>query len=99
MAKVIIQSTEVKNISGTSNKTGKPYSIRKQAAWIQLSGKPFPVEIELRLPDDTACYAPGEYETDIESALFVDKFRSLSVGDYLDLKLIRGTALKAAVSA
>lgn len=55
------QSNEVNVKSGTSSRTGKPYSIREQQGWLHDGGR-YPKEIKVNVPDDVAAYAVGFYE-------------------------------------
>lgn len=60
MLKVIVKSTEVDTRKGNAKRTGKPYEMRTQHAWVDL-GKAFPVEVRVTLGDDQAPFPPGEY--------------------------------------
>lgn len=82
MQRISIESTEVHTKSGTSQRTGKPYSIREQSAWLH-TGKKYPVAIRVPLADDQQPYSPGDYE--ISSPLSVGKFESLQVSRDLGL--------------
>ena len=86
MLKIEIASNEVININGTSNKTGKPYSIRKQSAYLFMPGEKYPVPFEFNLETNQAAYEPGFYEV-MSSSFYIDRFKSLSVGR-LDLTRI-----------
>lgn len=66
MLKVSITTVAIQTKSGVSNKTGKPYEIREQPAWIWLhdeQGKPqpHPVTFMLMLEKNQAPYAMGDY--------------------------------------
>lgn len=66
MFKVQITTTSVQTKSGISPKTGKPYEIREQPAWIYLvdeHGKqqPHPVTMMLMLERNQEPYHPGDY--------------------------------------
>ncbi len=66
MLKISISTTTIQTKSGVSNKTGKPYEIREQPAWIFLiddHGKqqPYPVTFMILLERDQAPYALGDY--------------------------------------
>lgn len=88
MVKIEIDSTEIDVFSGTSNRTGKPFSMRKQAAWVHLPGDRYPTRIEMTLDDDSQAYPKGEYKLGPRS-LFVDRFGRLSLGrlELVTLKL------------
>lgn len=84
MLRVMIESEEVKEKSGTSPRTGKPYRIREQGAYIYLIGKDgkenrFPAQMRVSLEDDQAPYKQGEYTLAL-SSLYVGRFDSLVVG-------------------
>jgi len=66
MFKVSITTTAIQTKSGVSTKTGKPYEIREQPAWIFLhdeNGKPqpYPVTFMLMLDKNQSPYALGDY--------------------------------------
>lgn len=74
---VEIKTEQVQTFEGISSKTGKPYCIRKQQAWLDL-GKDYPVEIELNLEANKPPYKLGLYTLSSES-FYVDRNRQLSV--------------------
>lgn len=78
--KIFIQSAEVIEKTGVSQKTGKPYSIREQLGYAHIPGKHFPVAIRIPLEDGSAPYPEGNY-------LLSD--RSFQVGSFDTLKLGR----------
>lgn len=66
MIKIEIESSEVREYSGTSKVTGKPYHIRIQSAYAWVTdgnGKPlrYPQPFDFLLADDQAPYPPGVY--------------------------------------
>jgi len=73
-----VTSTEVKTRSGTSQKTGKPYSINEQEAYVHKMGQPYPEKISIVLQDGNGAYNPGNYDLH-PSSYFVDRFGQLSV--------------------
>lgn len=78
-----VKSPIVTDISGTS-KAGKPYHIRKQAAYAftyDQTGKvnDYPERIEFSLADGQEPFAPGRY-TLHPSSFFVGDFHQLSIG-------------------
>ncbi|GHU14813.1 hypothetical protein FACS189441_5370 [Betaproteobacteria bacterium] len=80
--KVEIKSAEVEVKSGTSNRTGKPYSIREQVGWgffVDSHGKPqpYPQRIRLTIEDGEEPYAPGTYQL-APSSFYPDRFGQLS---------------------
>lgn len=83
MANLIIEIREgdsVRTQSGTSNRTGKPYSIRKQEGWFHSKTEPYPSKVELNLADNQPPYAPGLYQIDFDQSVFVDRYNSLQLG-------------------
>lgn len=84
MLKVVVESEEVREKSGTSPRTQKPYRIREQGAYVYLIGKDgkenrFPTAIRVNLEDDQAPFKVGEYTLSL-SSLYVGRFDSLVVG-------------------
>lgn len=87
MIKIEINSAEVRVKSGTSARTGKPYSIREQDGWAHTcdrQGKPnqYPVRVSISLGDDQAPYAPGTYTLAPES-LYTNRFNQLEISPVL----------------
>lgn len=83
MLKIQIETTVVDTKSGTSAKTGKPYSIREQEAWAFLhsrDGQPnkHPTKIKITLDDDQQPYPLGNYVLDLAS-LYPDRFGQLCI--------------------
>ena len=85
--KIEVKSAEVGVQSGTSKRTGKPYSIRKQVAWLHTEGEPYPQRFELQLGDEEKPYEPGLYET--ENELFVDARNFNRLGVSRSIQLVR----------
>tara|TARA_B100001146_G_C16069620_1_gene385845 strand:- start:468 stop:743 length:276 start_codon:yes stop_codon:yes gene_type:complete len=73
-----ITTSEVFVKSGTSKRTGQPYSIREQNGYMHKKGTPYPEKIKITLGDNDAPYQPGNYTLHPES-FFVDRFGSLAV--------------------
>jgi hypothetical protein len=86
-----IEDTKVEMRSGTSQRTGKPYAMKEQRAYLVGFAK-YPVEINLTLPDDVQSYAPGDYTA--ETPFTVGRFGRLELNRNLSL-----TPVKAAVAA
>lgn len=88
MIQIEVKSTEVTTKSGTSAKSGKPYSIREQVAVYAFlhdrEGKPnpYPTRISISLRDDQEPYPVGLYTLAPES-LYADRFSQLSLGPVL----------------
>jgi hypothetical protein len=59
--RVEVKSAEVREQSGTSKTSGKPYELREQAAWIDL-GKAYPVEVKFLLQKGQQPFAVGHYD-------------------------------------
>jgi len=94
-----IKSTDLRQISGTSTKSGKPYSIREQEAWAFLYGRdgkpqPYPQRVSLSLGDDQQPYEPGLYYLD-PSSIYVGDFGKLMLGRPVLVKVV-SDAKKAA---
>lgn len=59
--KITIEPGEqIQDQSGISSKTGKPYRIKRQTAYLH-GNKAFPTPFDVSLKDDQAAYPPGEY--------------------------------------
>lgn len=83
MFKVTITTTALQTKSGISSKTGKPYEITEQPAWIFLidqNGKPqpYPVQIMLMLDKGQHPYSLGDYVLH-PSSLQSGRFGSLQI--------------------
>ena len=83
MLKVQVETTVFDLKQGTSAKTGKPYSIREQEAWMFGYGRdgkpqPHPQKIKLTLDDDQQPYEIGTYQID-PASLYVDRFGQVAI--------------------
>lgn len=83
MLKIQVETMVVDAKNGTSAKTGKPYSIREQEAWMygfDREGKPHPhpQRIRLTLDDDQQPYPVGTYQLD-PSSIYVDRFNQIAI--------------------
>lgn len=83
MLKIQVETTVVDTKNGNSAKTGKPYSIREQEAWMfgyDREGKPHPhpQRIRLTLDDDQKPYEVGTYQLD-PSSIYVDRFNQIAI--------------------
>jgi hypothetical protein len=81
--RIEIKSNLIQEISGTS-KAGKPYHMRKQAAWAYTYDQmgalnPFPERIEFTLADGQEPFQVGIY-TLSPASFFVGDFHSLALG-------------------
>lgn len=84
MLRVEIKSALINEISGISQKTGKPYNMKKQSGWAytydqQGNLNPYPERIEISLADNQEPYAVGNYGLS-DKCIFVGDFNSLTVG-------------------
>lgn len=79
--KVTITSTDVRNQSGTSKTSGKPYNLSFQTMWVHLSDKagnanPYPEKVETILEKNEAgaalFYPIGEYVL-ADSSVYIDR--------------------------
>lgn len=89
MQTLTFESTEVHTKSGNSSRTGKPYNIREQSAWLHV-GQKFPVSVRIQLGDQQPPYAPGDYA--IERPFIAGRFESLQVSRDLGLTPIKAAA-------
>lgn len=83
MLKIQVETTVIDTKTGTSAKTGKPYCIREQEAWMfghDRDGKPHPhpQRIRLTLDDDQQPYSVGNY-TLCPSSIYVDRFNQIAI--------------------
>lgn len=58
--KLEVKSAEVETKAGTSQRSGKPYSIRLQRGWFHLDGQ-YPQLVEFRLGNEQPALTPGFY--------------------------------------
>lgn len=73
-----ITSDVTRTRSGTSQKTGRNYSIEEQDAWLHKPGQAYPDRIRITLEDGQVPYRPGNYNLGADS-FFPDRFGALSV--------------------
>lgn len=78
MIVIEIESQAVAVRSGTSAKTGNPYTIREQSALLFREGEKYPERIKLNLDDGVTPYAPGRYSLH-DSSFSVNRYDSLQV--------------------
>jgi hypothetical protein len=94
MIKVEVKHQVTEHVTGTSNRTGKPYSFHRQVAYAHLVGEEYPVKFELTHDSPGAAYQPGFYTLD-PSSIFVDRFGGLGLGR-IRLRAIAQPATSAA---
>ncbi len=87
MIKITVAQTTVRELSGTSSKSGKPYAMRFQNAYAFTQDRegntpPFPEKFEINLDRDQAPYVPGDYTLQ-PSAVYVDRDGRLAVSPRL----------------
>ena len=75
MIKIEVQSTDIDSRSGTSARTGKPYTIRSQEMYLH-TGKAYPELVKINLGDDQQAYPKGVYTLSADS-FFQGKFQSI----------------------
>jgi len=92
MQRIEILSAEVQVKTGTSTKSGKPYTIREQAAALHDSRNKYPAACLWQLERDAQPLAPGLY--DIDSPLSVGSFERLQMNR--DVVLVPVKTAKAA---
>jgi len=80
---VEVQSPQVRVKSGTSAKSGRPYTIREQDGWLQLPDQPYPQKIVLNLEEGDDPYPVGRYQI-APGSFFVGRFGELQVRVRLD---------------
>lgn len=90
--KIEVKSVDVNVKAGTSKKTGKPYSIREQGAYLFVEGEPYPQRCVLQLGDEQAPYGVGLYDTADE--MRVGAFGRLEVSR--SMRLVGAASRKAA---
>lgn len=74
---------ETRNIT---TREGKSLTFRNQTGYAHLPGKPYPVEIQIPVQEGSTGIAPGNYEIDLASMLYVDKYKNLSLARNVTLK-------------
>lgn len=87
MIKVSVMSTEVRNQSGNSKTTGKPYSMDFQTVWLHThdrNGKPnpFPEKTEITLEknaEGAALFYPAGDYTFAPESLYLDRSGDLKL--------------------
>lgn len=97
--KIEIYSSEVREISGVSTKTGepRPYTMRRQEGFAHLSSdSPYPVRISIGLAEGQPAYTPGMYEM-LNTSFYINKFGGLALSP--DLHLKRVADVKAVANA
>lgn len=98
MFKIAITTTALQTKSGISSKTGKPYEITEQPAWIFLvdqNGRqqPYPVQIMVMLEKGQHPYALGDYVLH-PSSVQSGRFGSLQIR--LDIRKVEANVKAAA---
>lgn len=71
-----VKSTKVEEKHVTGRSSGKTFVIREQAAYMDV-GKPYPVEVKLRL-QDLAPFEPGFYEV-VQECFYVGRYGDVGV--------------------
>lgn len=61
MIRIEIESVTLKQRSGTSKESGKPYSMQEQMALMFRQGERYPEKIKLTLDKDASAYPVGHY--------------------------------------
>lgn len=83
MSKVEFKTQVLVPVSGTSKRSGKPYSFNKQVGYLHQEGKPYPSEVEVSLDAGQQAYDLGFY--DVHATPYVDRFKSVG----FTLKLVK----------
>lgn len=87
MIRISIAQTTVRELKGTSAKSGKDYHLRFQTGYAHTVDRdgntpPYPERFEVPLDRDQQPYQPGEY-TLAPSAVYVDRDGRLSISPRL----------------
>ena len=82
MLKIEITENTFRTINGTSKRTGQPFSINKQDAYLWLPGQKYPTPFQINLEQNQPAYQPGEYQVSPDS-FYVDRYGSLAVNPKL----------------
>lgn len=104
MIRIVVQSVAVREMSGTSQRTGKPYSMKIQQAYawpLDADGNPplYPEKFEIVLGRERPePYPKGEY-TLHPSAIYVDGRGNLAVSPRLTPRAAAAPAAAPAVAA
>lgn len=77
MLKIMVKETTVHTQKGVAKRTGKPYEMRSQTAYVDL-GKAFPTEVKLTLGDDQQPFVLGDY-TLTRECFTVNQYGELSL--------------------
>lgn len=70
--RITITSTAVETKSGTSKKTGKPYTVHEQRATAENSR--FRMPVRLTLGDDGKPYPEGQYDVDLDASVKIGQY-------------------------
>lgn len=100
MNRVEITSANIQTRSGISQRTGKPYTMREQTAWMTTyddfgKANPYPAEIKLTLGDEQEPYAVGAY-TMHPGSIYVGRFGSPEIRIRQLVPVVESKNLKAA---
>ena len=91
MIKIEVKTQETSTFSGTSQRTGKDYSITKQPAWAHLGNDPYPTKIELTIKSDSQPYETGFYKVSPDS-IVVNNYNQLAFGELVLIPLASATS-------
>lgn len=82
MLKIEIAQQAVETRNGTSKRTGQPYTIHEQEAYLHQEGKPYPTPMKLNIEANQQGipqpFAPGIYTLSPDS-FYIDRYGSLAV--------------------
>lgn len=76
--RIEIENSQILTRSGVSERTGKPYTIREQAALMFRDGERYPERIKVNLDDGMSAYQPGNYVLS-DASFSVSRFGALQV--------------------
>jgi hypothetical protein len=74
--------SQYETVSGTSKKTGNPFSFNKQEIYAHKEGNPYPDKTEIILQDGQAAYLVGQYKLSPDS-VYVDRNGRLALSPML----------------
>lgn len=77
--KAQVMSSVPQNISGVSNKTGKPYDFWTQDVYVQMENEPFPQRITVNLDKSADAYREGAYIVDLTKCFYIDRMSNIAI--------------------
>jgi len=87
-SKVVISPEQVAGIRSRQFGENNPPTYQ-QKLWLFKAGVPYPLEVEIRLPDGITAYEAGEYIINTESNIDKGKYGDLSFAPFCSFNLIK----------